>query len=78
MLRLRGDPQLANTFAYDEMLRGPVLLDPIPNAKLAGSGRPHLVRDPDIAALQEKLQVAGIEKLGKNTTRQAADLRHRR
>ena len=36
---------------------------------------PRPIRDTDVAALQEFLQLAGIEKLGKDTVHQAVDLR---
>jgi predicted P-loop ATPase len=75
MLALRGDPQLADVFAYNEMLRAPVLLRSVPSARIDAATFPKPVSDADVAALQEYLQIAGIEKMGKDVTHQAVDLR---
>jgi predicted P-loop ATPase len=80
MLALRQDPRIATLFAFDEMLRAPVLLAPVP-AKIIqgrdGNFVPRPVRDDDVSALQELLQGCGIEKLGKDVAHQAVDLRAR-
>ena len=78
MLALRGDPAIAGLFAYDQMLRAPMLVRPIPVRATddpvdAFELRP--VRDVDVSALQEMLQLAGLEKLTKDTTHQAIDMR---
>ena len=76
MLALRGDPALDGTLAYDEMLRAAVLQEPLPGAKVTdGDTLPRPVRDADVGALVEYLQLSGIEKIGKDTTHQAVDLR---
>src|SRR5436190_23845564 len=67
MLALREDPRIADLFAYDEMLRAAMLTSPVPGRVLHGNGefdvRP--VRDDDVSTLQEMLQRAGLEKIGK-------------
>jgi hypothetical protein len=76
MLALREDARICNLFSYDEMLRAPILLSPIPEGETSEEpfeARP--VRDADVAALQELLQASGLEKIGKDTTHQAVDLR---
>jgi predicted P-loop ATPase len=78
MLALREDARIAGLFAYDEMLRAPIVLRPFPEGKSHQDGEPfepRPVRDADVAALQELLQASGLEKLGKHTVHQAVDLR---
>jgi predicted P-loop ATPase len=75
MLGLRGAAQLAGLFARDEMLRATVLMQPIPGANLDVSARPRLTTDADVGALQEYLQRNGIERIGRDVTHQAVDLR---
>jgi hypothetical protein len=77
MLGLRSDPALAGMFALDEMLRAPLLIRPVPRKiqPIGTAFEPRLVQDCDVGALQELLQIAGLEKLGKDTTHQAVDLR---
>src|SRR5438067_5418446 len=77
MLALRADPRLMDLFAYDEMLRATLLRAPIPPENLAAAGafEPRPVHDSDVAALQEFLQCAGLEKMGKEVAHQAVDLR---
>jgi predicted P-loop ATPase len=65
MLALRNDRNLENLFAFDEMLRAPLILKP--------SRRP--VTDVDVGVLQEWLQKAGLERISKDVTHQAVDLR---
>jgi len=77
MLALRHDPRIAELFAYDEMLRAPILLALVPGRTIdasdaAFSSRP--VRDADVSALQELLQHAGLEKVGKDVVHQGVDL----
>lgn len=73
LLALREDPRLTAIFAYDLMLRAPVLTRPIPDSGDEDAPfRP--VRDADITALQELLQRDGFEKIGKDIAHQAVDL----
>jgi predicted P-loop ATPase len=67
MIALRNDPALKDAFAYDEMQRVAVLTSP--------DGQQHCVTDVDVATLQEKLQLAGLRNVGKDTAHQAVDLR---
>lgn len=78
MVALRNAPELRVTFALDEMQNVPMLMVPLPS--ITGSSperdfRPRPVTDADVAQLQEYLQIAGLPKLGKDTTHQAVDLR---
>lgn len=73
MLAMRGDPTLCDAFAYDGMLRAPILVAPIADDEPEFAPRP--VRDPDVSVVQEYLQRAGLQKLGKDTTHQAVDQR---
>ena len=78
LLALREDPRLADLFAYNEMLRSPILQRAIPECAVACDTfvvRP--VRDDDVTSLQEWLQRAGLEKIGKDVVHQAVDLRAR-
>jgi predicted P-loop ATPase len=70
---LRHDPELVNAFAFDEMLRATLLVGPLP-----GDDNNHVIRpltDVDVSAVQEYLQHAGLNRLAKEVTHQAVDLR---
>jgi predicted P-loop ATPase len=76
MLGLRRDPRLHRLFAYDEMLRAPILCQPIPSETVnTECFSPRPVQDADVAALQELLQRTGLERIGKDVTHQGVDLR---
>ena len=78
MLPLREDPRLEHLFGYDEMMRAPMLLAPVPSLFIEHdpiSSEPKPVADADVTALQEWLQLAAIERLSKDVTHQAVDLR---
>src|SRR5438477_6246217 len=76
MLALRSDPRLCRLFAYDEMLRAPILRAAVPSQTMSADGfEPRPVQDADVAALQELLQRSGLEKIGKDVAHQAVDLR---
>jgi hypothetical protein len=64
LLALRGDPELAGRFAYDEMLHAPLLLQPEP---------PRPVTDTDVTALMERLQQAGLRTVSKEVAHLAVD-----
>jgi hypothetical protein len=74
-LALRADPKLRDILAYDEMLRAPILAAPLVGRERGGTFAPRPVRDTDVSTVQEYLQFNGLEKLGKDTTHQAVDLR---
>ena len=65
MLALRSEPGLQDVFAFDEMLRAPLLMKPV--------CRP--ITDVDVGVLQEWLQKSGLERVSKDVVHQAVDLR---
>lgn len=71
---LRDDPAVADCFAYDEMLRMPLLTKPLPGMDQEPIV-PRPITDADVSALQEWLQNAGLERLGKDIAHQAVDKR---
>ena len=80
MTALRLIPELAEAFAFDDMLKAPLLTAALPvTDESIGSDctetLPRPVRDTDVSQLQEWLQHAGLEKIGRETTHQAVDLR---
>jgi predicted P-loop ATPase len=77
MLAIRSDPQLTSIFAYDEMQRATILVGPVPGVDGADTHafERRSAQDTDVAAIQEFLQRAGLEKMGKDTTHQAVDFR---
>lgn len=77
MRALREDPNLSGLFTFDEMAHTPMLARPVPPKTLQDddSRMPRQVRDTDVTALQEFLQLAGLERLAKDTVHQAVDLR---
>jgi hypothetical protein len=56
-LALREAPELKDSFAFDEMLRAPILLHEIGDP-MSSPSRP--MRDDDVALLAEWIQKAGI------------------
>jgi len=78
MLALREDPRISDIFAYDEMLRAPILMRAVPSDLVQTvTFAPRPVRDDDVGVLQELLQKSGLEKIGKDVVHQAVDLRAR-
>jgi predicted P-loop ATPase len=75
MLALRADHRLTELVAYDEMLRAPILNRPLASIDEGEQFSPRAIRDTDVSALLELLQLAGLEKLGKDTLHHAVDLR---
>lgn len=69
---LRGDSALADIFAFDEMLQTFVLTGPLPGK---ADWCPRTVSDVDVGIVQEYLQHHGLERLSKDTTHQAVDIR---
>lgn len=69
MTALRHAPELRNTFAYDELLRAPVLVRHLLNEREGDLPRP--VRDADASAVQEWLQRRELRRLGADVTHQA-------
>lgn len=72
LLALRCAPELQDLLTFDEMLRAPLLLRALPGRMPDGT-YPRPVRDTDVSAIQEWLQLAGLEALSKDVTHQAVD-----
>jgi Bifunctional DNA primase/polymerase, N-terminal/Virulence-associated protein E len=72
LIALRADPRFRNLVAQDEMLRAPILMQPL-------SDEPHFkprpLTDADATQIQEALQHAGLSRLTKDCVHQAIDLR---
>ena len=73
MTALRSAPELQFCFAYDEMARTAMLLEPVPKGHAGDLPRP--VCDGDVGQVQEWLQRHELRRLGTDTTHQAVDLR---
>ena len=73
MTALRSAPELSGCFRFDEMLRVPVLVCPLPKGKPGILPRP--VRDTDVSIVQEWLQRNELRRLGKDIVHQAVALR---
>ena len=82
LITLRSAPELANAFAFDEMLCSPLLMTELPIATGSESPvcapTPRPARDEDVSQLQEFLQHNGMPKIGKDTVHQAVDQRAHR
>jgi predicted P-loop ATPase len=79
MVALRGAPELADAFTFDQMARAALLVKMLPvapNGEMASADpAPRPVRDADASQLQEWLQHAGMPKIGKDVVHQGIDLR---
>lgn len=76
LVGLRHDPALIDVLAFDEMLRAPVLMKPLPRDKTTDFvARP--LTDADVAAIQEFLQWQGLVGIGKDVVHQACEARAR-
>src|SRR4051812_29818090 len=81
MHALRSAPELRNMLSYDGMSYTQLLMHPVPSwdQRLQTRPReefsPRPVTDEDVGAIQEYLQIAGLQHLGKDTTHQAVDMR---
>jgi predicted P-loop ATPase len=63
---------MPQVFAYDEMLRAPMLMMPL---KPESNFKPRLVRDVDVGIVQERLQHLGLKRISKDTVHQTVDMR---
>lgn len=74
MIALREHPTLSKLIQYDEMARSAVIIAQIP-------GTPHdptiprEMRDTDVLAIQEEIQITGLRRIAKMTIQDAASLR---
>jgi len=78
MIALREAPELRGLFAYDEMMAAPILTGHVPKTVIEHEEWPFRrrpLRDADVSAVQEWIQRNGIDKISKDTTHQAVDLR---
>jgi predicted P-loop ATPase len=72
LLALEQEPELVNTFSYDEMLRTEVLLRPLfATGQESFKRRP--VTDVDVCRVQEHLQWFGFRRLGKDVVHDAVN-----
>jgi predicted P-loop ATPase len=70
---LKGDPQLRDAIAYDEMQCAPMLLHQI--GQLIGGNilDPRPLTDCDVTEIQKYLQHEGLERIGRESVRDALD-----
>jgi predicted P-loop ATPase len=73
LIGLRKDPDLFQTFGYDEMMRVPMLMRPLFSVDPAFLPRP--LKDTDVAIIQEFMQWKGLRKMGRDTMHQAVVMR---
>jgi predicted P-loop ATPase len=71
---LRRAPMMVGLFAYDEMLRHPLLQKAIPGGRSEPLSEPRPMHDADIGVVQEWLQRHELRRLGKDVAAQAIDL----
>ena len=65
---LRSDPALRDAYAFDEMLRAPMLMHPI-GQQLCPQAEPRPLGDADITDLIEHLQRRGLKRIGREPVR---------
>ena len=77
MLAFREAPGLADVFGHDLMQNATIITrePPSRNGRAGIECKPRPATDADVGRVQEFLQGAGLRRLGKDTTHQAADLR---
>jgi predicted P-loop ATPase len=63
---------MPHAFAYDEMLRAPILMAPL---KPESNSKRRPVRDVDVGIVQERLQHLGLKRISKDAVHQAVDMR---
>ena len=63
---------MPETFAYNEMLRAPMLMKPL---RAESAFKPRPLHDVDVGLVQEKLQHLGLKRISKDTAHQAVDMR---
>lgn len=82
MIALRLDPALADAFAFDQMLRAPVLRRELPRAPNgrttnANDPLPRPLRDADVSDLREYIQHYGFPRITRDISHEAVDKRAR-
>ena len=74
ILALEGAADIRDALAYDEMLRAPVLIHQ-PGIPIGGDVlEPRPLTDEDVTDIQKWMQHAGLERIPRNTVRDAVDL----
>jgi predicted P-loop ATPase len=81
-IAMRGDPDLVNTLAFDQMLQSSVLvapLPPAPNGETTGGGDPlpRPLRDADVSDLREYVQHNFFPRISRDISHEAVDKRAR-
>jgi predicted P-loop ATPase len=66
------EAQMQKAFAYDEMLRAPMLMESL---KGESGFKPRPVRDVDVSLVQERLQHLGLSRIGKDAVHDAVNTR---
>lgn len=74
MLTLRHHPKLSGLVRYDEMARVPILCEQIPGTT-PDPKIPRQIRDADIIAIQEEIQITGLRRVAKATIQDAVEAR---
>ena len=64
--------EMPDTFAYDAMLRAPMLMQPL---EAVEDFEVRVLTDVDVGLVQDRLQHAGLSRLSKDTVHQAVDIR---
>jgi predicted P-loop ATPase len=66
---------MPRAFAYDEMLCAPMLMQPLEEEIGGNNFVPRPITDVDVGIVQKQLQHLGLNRLSKDTTHQAVDIR---
>jgi predicted P-loop ATPase len=74
MVTLRNHPELSAVVRYDEMAHTALLVAQIPNTPFDPS-IPRQIRDADVIAIQEEIQLTGLRRVPKATVQDGIDLR---
>lgn len=74
MITLRNHPRLLDLLRFDEMAQSAMLMQQIPNTPHDPT-IPRIVRDADVLAIQEEIQLTGLRRVAKATVQDAVQLR---
>lgn len=72
MTALRSAPELRQCFAYDQMQRATMVVQPVPRG--SADDLPRLARDVDLSMVQEWLQRHDLRRISRDTVQQAVAL----
>lgn len=73
MIAMRFAPDLNDIVRYDDMARAIILSKRVPNTPETGT-IPRHIKDADILAIQEELQIVGLRRIAKATVQDAVQL----